>query len=134
MSLARKVRHDRSTHVGSLRRSSPFRSGSVVEWWYTDPERLVNIKIYPVFPTIRPTVLRFTTTLTSQSKKHNETDILDASILLRHVNVDDTGVYRCVIRPWTADPISENQDVLVNSDANLAALTYQVQLTGKTLE
>jgi hypothetical protein len=104
---------------------------SVVEWWYMDVQKSISIKIYPVFPAVRPTVLRFTTTLLLDSMNVNETDIIDASILLRHVNVDDSGIYRCIIRPLIIDPTMNNvQDIFYNEDSNIPTLSYQVQLTG----
>jgi len=104
-----------------------------VEWWYTDSQKLINIKIYPVFPPVRPTVLRFITSLSPQSKNSNETDILDASILLRHVNIDDSGLYRCVIRPWAMDPFEQMEDILTTDDSNVVSLKYDVRLTGPRL-
>ncbi len=104
--------------------------GSTVEWWYTDAQKTINIKIYPVFPPLRPTVLRFVTSLTSNSINSNETDVLDASILLRHVNVDDSGLYRCVIRPWTMNPYEQIEDIPLSSDSDVESLNYQIQLTG----
>jgi hypothetical protein len=104
--------------------------GSTVEWWYTDAQKTINIKIYPVFPPLRPTVLRFVTSLTSNSINSNETDVLDASILLRHVNVDDSGLYRCVIRPWTMNPYEQIEDTPLTSDSDVESLNYQIQLTG----
>jgi len=106
---------------------------STVEWWYTDAQNLINIKIYPVFPAVRPTVLRFITGLTPYSKNSNETDIIDASNLLRHVNVDDSGIYRCIIRPWIVDSINNIEDIINNADFDVPALSYQVQLTGPRL-
>jgi len=91
---------------------------------------LINTKIYPVYPLVRPTVLRFVTSLTPYSKNSNETDILDASILLQHVNVDDSGIYRCVIHPWTLDPSEQSENILSNDDLNTVSLNYQIQLTG----
>lgn len=107
-------------------------SGAVVEWWYVDPQNLINIKIYPVFPAVRPTVLRFVTSLPTSSKSLNESDVVDASILLRHVNIDDSGTYRCVIRPWTSDPLANLEEILFNDDSDLVALAYQVQITGQS--
>jgi len=106
---------------------------SAVEWWYTDSQKLINLKIYPVYPPVRPTVLRFVTSLTPYSKNSNETDILDASILLRYVNVDDSGIYRCVVRPWTIDPSEQFENTLSSEDADIESLNYQVQLTGPRL-
>jgi len=106
---------------------------STVEWWYTDAQKLVNIKIYPVYPPVRPTVLRFVTSNSHHVKNANETDVLDASILLRHVNVDDSGTYRCVIRPWSMDPSEQAENILTNDDTNAASLTYQVQSTAPRL-
>jgi len=106
---------------------------STVEWWYTDAQQSISNKIYPVFPAVRPTVLRFITSVSAISKNSNETDIIDASILLRHVNVDDSGVYRCIIRPWTMDPIKNIEDILNSADSDIPALIYKVHLTGPRL-
>jgi len=103
---------------------------ATVEWWYTDPQKIVNIKIYPVYPPVRPAVLRFVTSLTPRSKTLNETDILDASILLRFVNVDDSGIYRCVIRPWTMNPLENIENILFADDSKAPTLNYDIQLTG----
>lgn len=89
------------------------------------------MKIYPVYPPVRPTVLRFVTSLTPQAKTSNETDILDASILLRYVNVDDSGIYRCVIRPWVIDPSEQTESILSSDDFDGVSLNYQIQLTGE---
>jgi len=113
-------------HVARSKRSS-------VEWWYTDTTKLITIKIYPVYPPVRPTVLRFVTSLRPYSKNSNETDILDASILLQYGNVDDSGIYRCVIRPWTLDPSEQVENLLSNDDSNMVSLNYQVQLTAPRL-
>jgi len=91
---------------------------------------LINIQIYPVYPPVRPTVLRFVTSLTPYLKNLNETDILDASILLQYANVDDSGTYRCVIRPWTLDPLEQTENSLSTDDLNVVSLNYQIQLTG----
>jgi len=93
----------------------------------------VAIKIYPVYPAVRPTVLRFVTSLAPHSKHLNETDILDASILLRHVNVDDSGVYRCIIRPWTTNPIDLIEQSLPDDESTIQALNYKITLTGPRL-
>jgi len=62
-----------------------------------------------------------------------KTDIMDVSILLRHVNVDDSGIYQCVIRPWTPKkPIHVDED-LSEDDSNLPSLSYHVELTGPRL-
>lgn len=103
---------------------------STIEWWYQDFQKLVNIKIYPVFPAVRPTVLRFITSNSPTSKNANETDIIDVSILLRHVNVDDSGIYRCVIRPWMASDMNNMEENLFEGHSNLPSLTYHVKLTG----
>jgi len=106
---------------------------AIVEWWYTDPQKAINIKIYPIFPAIRPTVLRFMTSLPLALKKLNETDILDASVLLRHANVDDSGTYRCIIRPWSTDPLANLQEILFNDDSSISSLNYQVEITAPRL-
>lgn len=103
---------------------------STIEWWYQDFQKLINIKIYPVFPAVRPTVLRFITTTSPASKNSNETDIMDVSVLLRHVNVDDSGIYRCVIRPWAPTQVNDIDDNLSESHSHLPALAYHVKLTG----
>jgi hypothetical protein len=82
-----------------------------------------------MYPAVRPTVLRFVTSLTTLAKHLNETDVLDASILLRYVNVDDSGIYRCVIRPWTMDPL-ETLENSFTDDSTISTLDYQIQLTG----
>jgi len=106
---------------------------STVEWWYTDFRKLTHTKIYPVYPAVRPTVLRFITSLTPYSKNANESDIIDASILLRHVNVDDSGIYSCVIRPWTMDPSEYAENIIFSDDANPSKLSYHLELTGPRL-
>lgn len=106
---------------------------AIVEWWYTDRQKSVNIKIYPIFPAIRPTVLRFMTGLTLAMKKFNETDILDASVLLRYANVDDSGTFRCIIRPWSTDPLANLQEILFNDDSSITSLDYQVEITAPRL-
>jgi len=82
-----------------------------------------------MYPPVRPIVLRFVTSLTSYSKNLNETDIIDSSILLRHVNVDDSGIYRCVIRPWSMDSAEQIENILNNDDSNTVSLSYNVQIT-----
>jgi len=94
---------------------------------------LINIKIYPVFPAIRPTVLRFITTASPVSKDRNETDVIDVSVLLRHVNLDDSGIYRCVIRPWTPSHMFNMEENLLEDSLNLPALKYHVSLSGPRL-
>jgi hypothetical protein len=103
---------------------------STIEWWYQDFQKLVIFKIYPVFPAVRPSILRFITSTSPSSKDHNETDITDVSVLLRHVNVDDSGIYRCVIRPWTPSHTNNIEDNLSEGISNLPALTYHIHLTG----
>lgn len=107
---------------------------STIEWWYQDFQKLVNIKIYPVFPAVRPTVLRFITSASPASKHSNETDIIDVSVLLRHVNVDDSGIYRCVIRPWTPSHVINIEDNLSEGHSSLPSLNYHVKLTGQSKE
>ena len=70
------------------------------------------------------------TSTSPSSKNSNESDIIDASILLRHVNVDDQGIYRCVIRPWTTDRSNNAEDELLEDNSKLSALTYHLELTG----
>jgi len=96
-------------------------------------KKLVNIKIYPVFPPVRPTVLRFITSTSPVSKSSNETDIIDVSVLLRHVNVDDSGIYRCVIRPWVPSNMDDFGDNLSDDNLKLPSLNYHVELTGPRL-
>lgn len=103
---------------------------STIEWWYQDFQKTINIKIYPVFPPVRPTVLRFITSTSPVSKNSNETDIIDVSVLLRHVNVDDSGIYRCVIRAWTPPNMDNVEEHLSKEDAILPSLSYHVELTG----
>jgi hypothetical protein len=105
-------------------------SDATIEWWYQDFQKLVNFKIYPVFPAVRPSVLRFITSTSPSSKDSNETDIMDVSILLRHINVDDSGIYRCVIHPWTSSPTNNFEDNLSEGHSNLPSLSYHVKLTG----
>jgi hypothetical protein len=102
---------------------------STVEWWYQDFQKTIDIKIYPVYPAVRPTVLRFITSVTPTSQISNATDIIDASVLLRHVNIDDSGIYRCVIRPWK----SHVQDNILEEIKGLPSINYHVQLTGPRL-
>jgi len=106
---------------------------STIEWWYQDFQKLINIKIYPIFPAVRPTVLRFITSTSPTSKSSNETDIIDVSVLLRHGNVDDSGIYRCVIRPWTPSDLDSFEDNLSEGPSHLPALTYHIELTGPRL-
>jgi len=106
---------------------------SIVEWWYSDPQNVVNIKIYPVYPPVRPTVLRFVTSLTPYSKNLNETDIIDVSVLLPYVNVDDSGIYRCVVRPLPTDPIEQMELSIFTDELKKTSLTYNVGLTGARL-
>jgi hypothetical protein len=109
-----------------------FFQGSTVEWWYQDFQKSVHIKIYPVFPAVRPTVLRFITSITPTSKHSNETDLIDVSILLRHVNVDDSGIYRCVIRPWIPTHIINIDETPAEDDPKTPSLTYHVELSGSS--
>jgi hypothetical protein len=106
---------------------------STVEWWYQDFQKIINIKVYPVFPAVRPTVLRFITSTSPISKNSNETDIIDVSVLLRHINVDDSGIYRCVIRPWTGSNMNNIDDILMEENSNLPSLSYHVELTAPRL-
>lgn len=107
---------------------------ATIEWWYQDFQKTVNFKIYPVFPPVRPTALRFMTSVTPSSQNANETDIIDVSILLRHINVDDKGIYRCVIRSWTPDRFRNADDhPRINEISHLPALTYHVHSTGPRL-
>jgi hypothetical protein len=103
---------------------------STVEWWYQDFQKLINIKIYPVFPAVRPTVLRFITSHSLTAKTSNETDIMDVSVLLRNVNIDDSGIYRCVVRPWTSTNTNNMYDSFLEDDSDLPVLTYHVELSG----
>ena len=103
---------------------------SLVEWWYTDNRRGINTKIYPVYPPARPTALRFVTSLTPYSKNLNETDIIDASILLPYINVDDSGTYYCIIRPLPVNPIEQMELSVINDELKKSALAYNVELTG----
>jgi len=103
---------------------------STIEWWYQDIQKTINIKIYPVYPPVRPTVLRFITSTSPISKHSNETDIIDVSILLRHVNGDDSGIYRCFNRAWTPPNMDNIIENLSKKDSILPSLNYHVQLTG----
>ncbi|UJR33859.1 hypothetical protein I4U23_021280 [Adineta vaga] len=105
---------------------------STVEWWYQDFQKKINIKIYPVYPAVRPTVVRFLTT-DPLSLNVNETDIIDVSILLRNVDIDDSGIYRCVVRPWTDDSVTSIDDILSENDELLPKLTYHVELSSPRL-
>jgi len=107
-----------------------FFKDSTVEWWYQDFQKTVNIKIYPVLLAVRPTVLRFITSAPPVSKNSNETDIIDVSVLLRHVNVDDSGIYRCVIRPWAPPQVTIIEDNLLEANLDLPSLSYHIVLTG----
>jgi len=103
---------------------------ATVEWWYTDPQKKVNIKIYPIYPAVRPTVLRFVTSSSSYLKNSTETDIIDASVLLLYANVDDSGIYRCVIRSRTMESLKQIEYILSDDNSKIPTLRYQVQLTG----
>ncbi|CAF2468890.1 unnamed protein product [Rotaria sp. Silwood2] len=85
----------------------------------------INIKIYPVYTPVRPTVLRFITSTVPYSTNFNETDITDVSILLRYVNIDDSGIYRCIIRPQLSSHKNNNEDNRLEENANLSALSYR---------
>lgn len=106
-------------------------SGSTVEWWYQDFADTIRIKIYPVFPAVRPTVLRFLTSLKPITKTSNETDISDASVMLRNVNIDDSGIYQCVIRPWSSEAETARDEKSYELTSDLPKLSYHVTLTGK---
>ncbi|CAF4007784.1 unnamed protein product [Rotaria sp. Silwood2] len=93
----------------------------------------INIKIYPVYTPVRPTVLRFITSTVPYSTNFNETDITDVSILLRYVNIDDSGIYRCIIRPQLSSHKNNNEDNRLEENANLSALSYRVELTAPRL-
>ena len=127
--VARSKRKRLRRHALPLSRTFVV-SGSTIEWWYEDFQKSVTIKIYPVFPAVRPTVLRFITSISPISKASNETDIIDVSVLLRHVNVDDSGIYRCVIRPWTANRMNNIDENSYEYNADLPTLSYHVELTG----
>lgn len=103
---------------------------STVEWWYQDFQKKVHIKIYPVYPAVRPTVLRFLTRTPSSSVAANETDIIDVSVLLRNVDVDDSGIYQCVVRPWSETPVSRIDETLPEDDPTVSTLSYHVELSG----
>jgi len=92
-------------------------------------KKTINIPIYPVFPPVRPTVLRFITSTSPTSKHGNETDIIDVSVLLRNVNVDDSGIYRCVIRGWTPSNTDSTRESLPKGDSSSTSLNYHVELT-----
>ncbi|CAF0728341.1 unnamed protein product [Adineta steineri] len=103
---------------------------ATVEWWYQDFLKTINIKIYPMYPTVRPTVFRFITSTPVSSPGANETDLIDVSILLRHVNVDDSGIYRCVIRSWSDAPMTNIEDNFWEENPTLPTLSYHVELSG----
>jgi len=106
---------------------------ATIEWWYQDFQKTVSFKIYPVFPPVRPTAHRFMTSVLPTSQNANETDIIDVSILLRHINVDDKGIYRCVIRSWSSDRFRNMNDNPHKEVTYLPALTYHVHSTGPRL-
>jgi hypothetical protein len=83
-----------------------------------------------MFPAVRPTVLRFITSNSPASKNSNETDIMDVSILLRHVNIDDSGIYRCIVRPWTSSHMNNMDDSFLEENLDLPILSYHVELSG----
>ena len=107
-----------------------FFQDATIEWWYQDFQKTVSFKIYPVFPPVRPTAHRFMTSVLPTSQNANETDIIDVSILLRHINVDDKGIYRCVIRSWSSDRFRNMDDNPHKEVTYLPALTYHVHSTG----
>ncbi|CAF3631623.1 unnamed protein product [Rotaria sordida] len=106
---------------------------SIIEWWYQDFQNSSNIKIYPVYTIVRPTVVRFITSAVSYLTNSNETDIADVSILLRYVNIDDSGIYQCIIRPRSSNHKNNNEDNRLEENANLRALSYHVKLTAPRL-
>jgi len=106
---------------------------STVEWWYQDFADTIRIKIYPVFPAVRPTVLRFMTSLRPLAKTSNETDISDASVMLKNVNIDDSGIYQCVIRPWSSDAETARDEKSYELTSDLPKLSYHVTLTAPRL-
>ncbi|CAF1201736.1 unnamed protein product [Adineta ricciae] len=106
---------------------------STVEWWYQDFQKKINIKIYPVYPAVRPTVLRFLTNVSPLVANSNETDILDVSVLLKNVDVDDSGVYRCVVRSWSDTPVPNIEQLLLDDDQTLPSLSYHVELSAPRL-
>jgi hypothetical protein len=55
---------------------------------------------------------------------------MDVSVLLRNVNVDDSGIYRCVVRPLTATNMNNMDDSFLEDDSDLPILTYHVELSG----
>jgi hypothetical protein len=55
---------------------------------------------------------------------------MDVSVLLRNVNVDDSGIYRCVVRPLTATNMNNMDDSFLEDDSDLPVLTYHVELSG----
>ena len=105
---------------------------SIIEWWFTDTHKMLNLKIYPVFPIGRPMAIPFVTSLTTESKILNETDIVDASILLRHVNIDDSGTYSCIIRPINFDRILTIEEILSKEDSQIPILQYQIHFKGNS--
>ncbi|CAF1378787.1 unnamed protein product, partial [Didymodactylos carnosus] len=70
-------------------------SDSSIEWWWINRNGL-SLRVFPAYAPVRPTVQRFIFNTTTSNI--NDTTI-DMSIMLRHVNVDDSGVYRCVVVP-----------------------------------
>ena len=47
--------------------------------------------------------------------------------------MDDSGIYRCVIRPWTSGHTNNVEENFSEGISNLPALSYHVQLTGPRL-
>lgn len=70
------------------------------------------------------------TSVVPTSQNANETDIVDVSVLLRHINVDDKGIYRCVIRSWGSDRLRNLDEIPHTEMTHLPALTYHVHSTG----
>ncbi|CAF0778485.1 unnamed protein product [Rotaria sp. Silwood1] len=113
-------------HVAHLKRS-------IIEWWYQDFKKSIDIKIFPVYTYVRPTALRFITSAVPYSLNFTETDITDASILLRSVNIDDSGIYRCIIRPRASNHKNNNENNHLKEHTNLPALSYHIELTAPRL-
>lgn len=111
-------------HVARLR-------DSLVEWWFVNRDKQYHLRIHPVFPAVRPIALRFLTSLSSEGKQLNETDVVDASILLRHINVDDSGLYVCLVRSLNTESYVEIDELLQTNKYPM--LRYQLEVNSARL-
>ncbi|CAF0930925.1 unnamed protein product [Didymodactylos carnosus] len=72
-----------------------YAAESNIEWWWISKNSL-SLRIFPAYIQVRPTAQRFILNRTIS----NTSDVtVDMSIVLNHVNVDDSGLYRCVVVP-----------------------------------